>query len=291
MEKMIAAFGLLFLLVLLECIRENYTFRVTHYTIRSPKLCALQRERRVVMLSDLHNCSYGEGNCKLIKAIRKQKPDLILIAGDMLVGKKGTSARIAEELVCTLAKEYPVYYANGNHEQRMKECPEYYGSVYREYKETLENSGVHFLENKTVKLDWEGQLIGIYGLEIPAYCYEKFRKIDLPVEEIKKCIGMAGKEEYTILLAHNPVFAATYLTWGADLILSGHLHGGLVRIPFLGGMITPQANIFPKYSGELTEEGNQSVVVSKGLGSHTIRLRFLNMPELIVLHMGGGTEA
>ena len=86
-------------------------------------------------------------------------------------------------------------------------------------------------------------------------------------------------------MAHNPVYMEAYKKWGADLVLCGHLHGGIVRIPWLGGVISPQFRLFPKHSGELTKEGEQNMVVSKGLGTHTIKIRFLNMAEVIVLHI------
>lgn len=114
--------------------------------------------------------------------------------------------------------------------------------------------------------------------------------MELSVEEIQKCIGASEKEHYKIVMAHNPVFADAYMKWGADLTLSGHLHGGLVRIPGLGGVISPQIKLFPKYSGELTSEGEQAVVVSKGLGMHTICFRFCNPAEMIVLQIGGKTS-
>ena len=105
--------------------------------------------------------------------------------------------------------------------------------------------------------------------------------------QIEERIGKADFSKYQILLAHNPIYTDTYLDWGADLVLSGHLHGGIVRLPGLGGMITPQFRLFPKYSGELTVKDQQSVVVSKGLGTHTIKIRFLNPAEIVVLHLQG----
>ena len=107
------------------------------------------------------------------------------------------------------------------------------------------------------------------------------------MEQIEERIGKADIAKYQILLAHNPIYTDTYLKWGADLVLSGHLHGGIVRIPGLGGVITPQFRLFPKYSGELTVKDGKSVVVSKGLGTHTIRIRFLNPADVIVLHFQG----
>ena len=129
--------------------------------------------------------------------------------------------------------------------------------------------------------------IQIHGLEIPREGYKKFRKTFVSLEQIEERIGKADSSKYQILLAHNPIYADTYLEWGADLILSGHLHGGIVRLPGLGGVITPQFRLFPKYSGELTVKEGKSVVVSKGLGTHTIKIRFLNPAEMVVLHLQG----
>ena len=78
-----------------------------------------------------------------------------------------------------------------------------------------------------------------------------------------------------------------YKTWGADIILSGHIHGGVIRIPFIGGVISPQFRLFPKFSGEYKKQGNTSMIVSKGLGTHTIKVRFMNPAEIVVLHING----
>lgn len=241
----------------------------------------------MLLLSDLHNNCYGEKNKKLLEAVQNAHPDVIFIAGDMLVGKKGASMDIAENLVEKLSEIAPVYYGNGNHEQRMKEELEKYGNVYETYKAKLLKYGIHFLENEKTELSWDGISVHVYGIEIPMTCYTRGKKVSFELEEMEKLIGKAEKENYNILLAHNPAFTPTYLKWGADLSLSGHLHGGVMRIPYLGGVITPQMKLFPKYSGELTVEGQSAVVVSKGLGTHTIKIRFLNPAELIVLHLNG----
>ena len=126
------------------------------------------------------------------------------------------------------------------------------------------------------------------ALELPLDTYRKLRKSPVTPEEIAQLTGRTVRKPeqkselpYCILLAHNPAYMDAYKAWGADLILSGHLHGGIVRIPFLGGVISPQAFLFPKYSGELTTEGEQAVIVSRGLGTHTIHLRLFNTPELV----------
>ena len=115
--------------------------------------------------------------------------------------------------------------------------------------------------------------------------YEKFKKHTVTPQDVRQCLGKADKGEYQILLAHNPAFFPAYKEWGADLTVSGHLHGGIIRIPGLGGVITPQFVLFPKYSGEMTVEGNQAIAVSRGLGTHTINLRFLNYAEVVVIDL------
>lgn len=271
----------------IEWIREITTFRVTHYDVKSEKLNGLTKECNLVFLSDLHNNRYGKDNEKLLNSVMEQSPDFILIGGDMLVGKPDISYEVAEKFVSQLTKIAPVYYANGNHEQRMKLYPETFGSTYQRYKEQIEKKGVTFLENASKNLAFCDCNLRITGLEIPREGYKKFCKTEVSLGQIENCIGQASRDSYQILLAHNPVYAEIYLEWGADLVLSGHLHGGVVRLPFLGGVITPQFRLFPKYSGELTKVGDQTVVVSRGLGTHTIKLRFLNPAEVVVLHLHG----
>lgn len=287
MTKWLILIGAILVVCIAEWIREILTFKITHYDIVSKKLNNLKEEKKIVFLTDLHNNSYGKHNEKLLHAVRSQNPELILIGGDMLVGKAEAPTNVAEDFVCKLTEICPVYYANGNHEQRMKIYPEEFGTKYQEYKNIVEESGVTFLENEHIDLMFDTCPIQIHGLEIPREGYKKFRKTNVSLEQIEESIGKADSSKYQILLAHNPIYADAYLEWGADLVLSGHLHGGVVRIPRLGGIITPQFRLFPKYSGELTVKDGKSVVVSKGIGTHTIKIRFLNPAEMIVLHLQG----
>lgn len=276
-------------IVFVECIREIFTFRITYYIIKSPKLKNIKK-RKIILLSDLHNCSYGKDNKKLLEAIEKESPDLILIAGDMLIGNKNISPEIAERFMVKLPEICDTYYANGNHEQRMKENEKRYGKVYHDYKKQLLDAGVIYLENESAKLQWEECHIAIHGLEIPSCAYEKFHKVSLPEKSIEKCLGKADTSTYNVMIAHNPIFMNDYINWGADLVVSGHLHGGVARIPGWRGVITPQGGLFPKYSGEMTKIGESTAVVSKGIGIHTIRIRFLNPAEVVVLHVGDSEE-
>ncbi len=286
MTKWLILIGVIVLICIVEWIREIVTFKVTHYDIKSEKLNKLNHERKIVFLSDLHNNRYGKNNEKLLAAVKEQNPDLILVGGDMLVGKADIPSKVAEDFVSKLTEICPVYYANGNHEQRMKVYPETFGTTFQEYKDRLIKRGVTFVENENFDFNWDGCQVKVHGLEIPVEFYKKFRKQTLPVDVVREKIGETEPNCYNILLAHNPTYTKTYLEWGADLILSGHFHGGVVRIPKLGGIITPQWHMFPKYSGELTKEKEKYVVVSKGLGAHTLKIRFLNPAEIVVLHIG-----
>ncbi len=279
-------FALLTALVFYEGKRELKFFKVTRYNLCVPKLSKLDSEKKIVLLADLHNKVYGDENEILLDAILKEKPDVILIPGDMLVGKKKPEFKEAQEFLCKLPKICPVYYSLGNHEQRMKTYPEIYGEhVFTEFKEKLENAGIVFLQNEHITFQEDRLKIDVAGLELPMDTYEKFKHHDVSEKVIEEKIGKASEEKFQILLAHNPVFFSTYKAWGADLTLSGHLHGGIIRIPGLGGMITPQAVLFPKYSGEMTVEGEQAIVVSRGLGTHTINFRIFNPAEVVSIKL------
>lgn len=278
--------GLIFLM-LAEMLRELCSFRVTRYKIVSEKLNETGEVHTLVYLSDLHNRVYGEENGSLLCAVQKEKPELILIGGDMLIGKKGCSFRPAADFVRKLVEICPVYYANGNHEQRMKEEPECYGPAYSSYKKELETAGIHFLENESEELSLGSCKLRVTGLEIPLSCYGRMGKGELKPKQVEERVKKSVSPVYEILLAHNPSYVKEYLDWGADLVLSGHFHGGVVRIPGIAGVISPGFQIFPRYSGGIYREGKQTVVVSKGLGSHTIPVRLFNPAEVVVLKTCG----
>lgn len=271
---------------LIEMIRELRDFRVTKYRICSQKLNGIKREKKIIFLSDLHNRMYGEENERLLESIRNQHPDLILMGGDMLVRKDGNFYDKTVHFLAKLPGICPVYCANGNHEQKLKELPDKYEQSYEEYKKALTASGIHMLENasETVKLDEVP--VKLSGLEIPLGAYARFGKKELSLKEITDRIGEHG-DDYQILLAHHPGYMKEYLAYGADLILGGHYHGCLVQLPGIGGVISTNFTLFPKYSGGIYQEGEQTAVVSRGLGTHSVPLRLWNWPELIVLELSG----
>ena len=271
---------------LIEMIRELRDFRVTKYRICSQKLNGIKREKKIIFLSDLHNRMYGEENERLLESIRNQHPDLILIGGDILVRKDGNSYDKTVHFLAKLPGICPVYCANGNHEQKLKELPDKYEQSYEEYKKALTASGIHMLENASETVKLEEVPVKLSGLEIPLGAYARFGKKELSLKEITDRIGEHG-DDYQILLAHHPGYMKEYLAYGADLILGGHYHGCVVQLPWIGGVISTNFTLFPKYSGGIYPEGEQTAVVSRGLGTHSVPLRLWNWPELIVLELSG----
>mgnify|MGYP002799269670 CR=1 FL=1 len=267
------------------CIFAVAIYDSTRFVKVSYKIANAEVKKRVkfVLLADLHNRRYGPHNEKLFAAIEAEKPDFILSAGDLITSVPELSMEPAKELVRNLAERYPFYYANGNHEYRIYHDPEKFGGMGAEYRSVLEKSGVCLLENQSVVMADEG--IRIYGLDLPPRFYRKFRKTPPGKEELDRILGTASRGEYRILLAHNPAYFEAYASWGADLTLSGHVHGGIMRLPWLGGVLSTSLTLFPKYDGGEFRLGEKRMIVSRGLGSHTIPIRIFNPAELVAVEL------
>lgn len=236
-----------------------------------------QKPVRIVLLADLHGASFGKENGRLLDQIREAHPDLICIAGDMTV-KDGRGAETGLALCRELLTICPVYYAVGNHEIQMP--------CYGEYCSELRKMGVSLLDNECREHFIYGKRLVVYGWNTPTYYFHKFwQRRELPLEELHEQLGASDAGAYRILLAHNPEYFHAYHAWGADLVFSGHVHGGIARLPFLGGVIDPALRLFPKYDAGMYEEGSTAMIVSRGLGTHHIRFRFFNIPEISVIDL------
>lgn len=253
----------------------------------------IRRSCRAAVLADLHNKRFGADNGLLIQAIRDCRPDMILVAGDLLTAVPGQSLDVAVALLKELKKDYPIYYANGNHEHRLKLYPETYGDMAEKYEDALKELGIDRLVNEHIELEEYG--IEIYGSEIHREYYNRFGVRPMEEEYLTKLLGAPSREKYTILLAHKPDYFPQYAAWGADLTLSGHVHGGVVRMPFWGkGVVSPSIRLFPRYDGGIFEEerdgqdGQAVMLVSRGLGYHTIPFRLFNPGELLVIDFKSG---
>ena len=272
----IAVLAIFFLIIMLI---DGNRFHVVKYNLVSNKI---KKEHRYVVLSDLHNKSYGEKNEKLIAAIDKLNPEAILIAGDMLTSKPEKSYEVALDLLRELAKRYPIHYGMGNHETRLFLYPEVYGDMGKKYEKDLNSIPIEFLRNESRECE---DNIRIVGLDMKRDYYKRFKKYPMDSDYLPETLGAAKRGEYEILLAHNPDYFEEYAAWGADLVLSGHVHGGMMRLPFLGGVISPAFKLFPKYDGGVFKQGKSTMILSRGLGMHTIPIRIFNPGELILIKL------
>ena len=264
-------------------------FRTVHYTITSPRLPKAFHGFTIVHLSDLHGESYGSGNQLLIRKIRQAEPDMIAMTGDMADDHPRSQANLIR-LCSGLTKLWPVCYTPGNHEQGLK--PAHYDRLMKK----LKSLGITVLENRWCTVSRKGSFLKIYGLVMPMpYYKDPFREdyvkgICFTAAHTAEALGPADKDCYNILLSHNPLYYPACRDWGADLTLSGHIHGGIIRIPGLGGLLSPDLTLFPRYDGGHFTEQGKHLIVSRGLGNHFF-VRVMNPPELVVIRLQRGKGA
>ncbi len=240
---------------------------------------------RFVFVTDLHSKRFALNNEDLLGAIRRCKPDFILCGGDMMTAHPGKDNSAAISFIRRLSREFKIYYALGNHEYRARLYPETYGEMFDDYIDAIDSENITFLDNNSVKLP--DLPVRISGLTVDRIYYKRFCTQFMPSGYIKNRLGPVKDDEYTILMAHNPEYGDEYFAYGADLFLSGHLHGGIIRLPFIGGLASPAIRLFPKYSGGLYLRGNKAGYVSCGLGTHTIPLRLNNPGEITCITIKG----
>lgn len=270
----------LVLLMVVIIIADTHRFVVRETVIQSAKI---KQDTTAVVLADLHNKCFGKDNEKLMKKIREIQPDMVLIAGDMLNAKPGADFSQTAEFLKRLADEYRIFYGIGNHEHRLSLYPHVYGTMYEDYWKAVKHENICVLVNEKLELEKSG--IAIFGSQIDKRFYKRFKIQHMETEYLRKLLGEPKQNCFNILLAHNPDYFENYADWGADLVLSGHVHGGIVRLPFLGGVLSPACRLFPKYDGGLFKQGSTAMLLSRGLGTHTIPVRLFNPGELHVVRL------
>ena len=270
---------------------RNNEIVTTRYKIRVPHRDS-GHVISIAVLADLHNDCFGKDNAGLVSAIEKAKADAVFSAGDLITVKAGmTHMKNAMRLIELLAKRWPVFLVNGNHEQRLKERPEAYPGIYEVYQRRIRRAGACLLDNSSQILSFSrgGSVlrVRVTGLSAELNRYDRIHPAAMKTEDVAR---LAGKQDYEgadfqILLAHHPYYFSAYADWGADLVLSGHLHGGMVRLPLLGGVVGGTLRPFPKYDRGLFRLENAGMAVSAGLGEHTLAFRINNPPELMVIDL------
>ena len=275
------ALALLFLVcILCEVLFSANYLNISTLNIKTDKTTA---SFRAVLVSDLHNKEYGENNIELIKTIYRQKPDIIFAVGDML--NKGDKNRdIALNFYSQLVRIADVYCCLGNHENS------YYDT--EGLKQDIKKTGAHLLEDEMEKVDFISGSITVgclahypyYSSDAPDYDNYQRHFLDSFIEQ--------EKDNFSILLAHEP----EYFYWSLkdknlDLMLCGHTHGGIIRLPFIGGLIAPNqgllahnGDILPDYTKGYYSSGTANLYVTGGLGNEFIP-RFFNPPEISVINV------
>ena len=263
-------------LFLVESLREMHTVTRVEYRIGLRNLPTEAEGKRIIFFSDYHLAGKGRLNGKIIEKIREFQPDVILVGGDMVSGRC-PDIEPATDLLNRLSREWPVYMALGNHEKRLKVGMYDNGQMWTAFCHSL-SPDIPVIQNG-VQIIPELGGIRLYGLDMELYYYRKKVKERISAREL--CRLLPEREGVSILLAHDPEQLPAYANWGADLVLSGHYHGGIVRLPFLGGVISPRFTLFPKYDKGIFREKNTQMLVTGGLGQHTLKIRFGNIPEVV----------
>lgn len=258
---------------------NNYTYAVKEIKVVSSDVPKGFHGYRILHISDLHNSCYGEGNQKLIRKIMKLSPDVIFYTGDM-IDKQSPGKDHFRMLIEGIAHKYPSYFADGNHEDELSK------EEKKELVSALDGSGIRYIDDEKLSLERDEDQITLYGLRLPRKylrnTYDENGKIGLRKEELIKRFGKT-ENGFTMLLAHNPLYFDVYAEYGINLTFSGHVHGGVVRLPLLGGILSPDRTFFPKYSKGLYVKEDKKIVVSPGIGG--IKLRFFNRPTMYVVKL------
>jgi len=220
----------------------------------------------IVQISDLHNMRFGKDQNVLLKQIRDTNPDLIAVTGDVIDNIR-TDFAVAMEFLRGAVQIAPVYYVPGNHEARI--------SNYDELVRLMRDAGVNILENKQIRLEREGTSIELTGIIDPFF---------QAAEDSLESLDFSDPSVFRILLSHRPELIKLYASNKIDLVLTGHAHGGQIRIPYLmAGLIAPNQGFFPKYTSGLYIASETTEIVSRGLGNSTFPFRVFNRPEIVVV--------
>ena len=274
-RKLIVRLVLLVLAALVAaCILlSKYGLEVTRLKLGFEELPAGFDGFRIVQLSDLHGSRFGENNARLLEAVTAEGPDIIALTGDFLdEGETERELPELEALVRELSAIAPVYFVSGNHDWAS-------GEAYTLF-ETLEAAGAVCLRNEHLRLERGGDSIVLAGVDDPNGPAEMAEP-----DEFVASLRQEAPDSFVLLLAHRAYWAERYPELDVDLILCGHTHGGIVRLPFVGGLAASNMGLFPEYDAGLFELPSYTLFISRGLGNSVPLPRFLNTPEAVSIEL------
>lgn len=244
---------------------------ISRYEVKSQKLPESFDGFKIVQLSDLHGAEFGEDGMELVEKVKELEPDIIALTGDFVTDEGDLAA--VEKLAARLVKLCPVYFISGNHE---------FGSgLAVKVRNILERAGVKYLSNEylTISRGEDGILLG--GVEDPLAYADM-----LSPDELAQKMNDAAPDAFKILLGHRNYWMTEYPELPVDLIFCGHAHGGLIRIPGVGGLIGTDRRLFPDFDAGQFNNGRYTLIVSRGLGNSVSIPRVFNRPEIVCVELG-----
>lgn len=248
---------------------QNKHLVVDNFIVQSNKISGDLDGFKIVQISDFHNENFGRNNDNLLNLIKNQNPDIIVITGD-LVDSNHTNINRALEFTQTLQEICPTYYVTGNHEYWLSEKD--LDILFT----GLKSNGIRILENQCVNIDKGDSSFLLVGLDD--------RNL---ADNTLANILQDHKDEYTVVLAHEPQYISNYSGEKVDLVMAGHAHGGQFRLPFIGGVIAPNQGFNPKYTSGEYKVNDTVMIVSRGLGNSIIPIRLFNYPEIVSVQLKG----
>ena len=261
-------FALLLVLAAGSVLDSRYHLQLTEYTLFFPKLPESFDGCKVVQLSDLHGMRFGAENRRLVELVRQQEPDIIVLTGD-IAGKDGALDNV-EPLLSGIEGLAPTYYVNGNHE--------WADGCVEEIEALMKSHGVTCLSNE-IELLYRGEdSIAIVGAEDPNGRADMIKPWGLSLR-----LGELYSDHFSLWLAHRNDYIQMYSDIGTDLILCGHGHGGIVRLPFVGGLLNVNRSFGAEYESGVYSTPHFQMVVSRGLGNSISIPRLFNRPEVVTV--------
>ncbi len=259
------------LLIIFWIVWTNVTITTTHLTITNDTIPDCFSGYKIAEIADLHNHQWGN---QLIRCLKKENPDIIVITGDF-VDSSHTDFDVAMEFIAQAKEIAPIYYVTGNHEAWLEN--------YTELETLLTDAGVHMMDDTSEWLEKGDFKLNLIGIQDPDFVErDTFDGIQKSIVTTK-LTSLLNPSYYNIVLCHRPELFDGYVEAGADLVLTGHAHGGQVRIPFVGGLVAPNQGLFPEYTAGVYHKNKTDMVVSRGLGNSILPVRINNTPELVII--------
>lgn len=243
---------------------------ISRYEVASQKLPESFDGFKIVQLSDLHGAEFGEDGMELVDKVKELEPDIIALTGDFVTDEGDLAA--VEKLAARLVKLCPVYFISGNHE---------FGSgLAVKVRNILERAGVKYLSNEYLTINRGDDEILLGGVEDPLAYADM-----LSPDELAQKMNDAAPDAFKILLGHRNYWMTEYPELPVDLIFCGHAHGGLIRIPGVGGLIGTDRRLFPDFDAGQFNNGRYTLIVSRGLGNSVPIPRVFNRPEIVCVEL------